>query len=73
MEKLPYFSIIFSGEDNFCDFLIASHDEALHKWGLLLKERIYSKGSKFSALKLITTEKGGKNGGMKKRTELLPL
>ena len=36
-----YFPAIFTKGNNFCDFLFAFlDDEALQKWGLLLKERI---------------------------------
>ena len=35
--------------------------KALHKWGLLLKERICSKGSKFFPVIADPPEKGGKN------------
>ena len=42
------FQLFFFKGNNFCYFLFASLDEeTLQNWGLLLKERISSNGSKF--------------------------
>ena len=47
----PSFSAMFSKGDNFCDSLFAYlEDEVFPKLGLLLKERIFSYGSKFCPL-----------------------
>ena len=47
------FSSIFTKGNNFCDFLFASIDGiALPKWGLFLKERIFSKRSNFFPLRV---------------------
>ena len=52
MDIPPSFSVLFSKGVNFHDFLFSYlEDEVLQKWGLLLKERICSSGSKFFSLK----------------------
>ena len=48
MGSSPSFSALFSKGDNFPDFMCAYLEyKVLLKWGLLLKERICSSGSKF--------------------------
>ena len=62
MGTSPFYSAIFMKGDNFYDFLFASLDKVtLSKWGLLLKKRICSYGSKFFSLIVDPIEKGGKN------------
>ena len=47
----PSHSAMLTKGDNFRDFLFAYlDDEVFPKWGLLLEERICSKGSKFFPL-----------------------
>ena len=49
----PSFSAMFSKGDNFHDFLFAYlEDKVFQKWGLLLKERICSDGSKFFSVRV---------------------
>ena len=43
----PFFSAMFSKGDNFCEFLAYLEDKVFPKWGLLVKERICSSGSRF--------------------------
>ena len=67
------FSLIFSAivtkNFNFCDFLFASlEDEAVQKFGQLLKERICSYESKFFPLRVDPNREGWQN-----MAELLPL
>ena len=55
-------SAMFSKGDNFPDFLFAYlKKEVIPKWGLLLKERIYSYWSKFFSLRVTLCEMGGKS------------
>ena len=50
---LCFFQQFFAKGNNFCDFLFAFlADVVLLNWGLLLQEKIFSKKSKFSPLKV---------------------
>ena len=71
MSTPPSFSAIYSKGDNFCDFLFAYlNDKVFSKWGLLLKERICSLGSKFFSLRVDPKWDGRQKIKIK---ELLPL
>ena len=53
MGALSCFPAISTKGDNFCDFLFGSLDDiALQKWGLLLNERICSKGANSFTLRV---------------------
>ena len=43
----PFFSAMFSKGDNFCELLAYLEDKVVPKWGLLVRERICSSGSRF--------------------------
>ena len=47
MGTSPSLPTMFSKGDNFHDSLFAYLEDSLQNWGLLLKERIRSDGSKF--------------------------